>query len=95
MSCCWSMSCWRADLLFGAALEDEDDAAERCRVGEGALVELGAGERMGVAGEGGDAGVVYGLEDAGAGCGKLRLRGRRGETAKRRATDRQKQAAEL
>jgi hypothetical protein len=64
-------------LLLRAALEDEDDAAEGHGVGEGALVELGAGEGMGVTGEGGDAGVVDGLEDAGAWGGKLRLRGRR------------------
>ena len=55
--------------LLGAALEDKDDAAEGRGVGESALVELGTGEGMGIAGESGDASVVYCLEDAGAGCG--------------------------
>jgi hypothetical protein len=64
-------------LLLGAALEDEDDAAERGRAGEGSLVKLRAGEGVGVAGEGGDAGIVDGLEDAGTGSGRLGLRGRR------------------
>src|SRR6202011_4396912 len=53
--------------LFGAALEDQDDAAEGGGGGEGPLVELGRGEGVGVAGEGADAGIVDGLEDAGAG----------------------------
>ena len=57
-------------LLFGTALEDEDDSAERGGGGEGALVELRAGEGVGVAGEGGEAGFVDGLKDAGAGGGK-------------------------
>ena len=65
-------------LLLGAALEDEDDAVEGGGVGEGALVELGAGEGVGIAGEGGDVGVVDGLEDAGAGGGERGLRGHRG-----------------
>jgi hypothetical protein len=42
------------------------------------VVEFGAGERVGVAGEGGDVGVVDGLEDARAGAGERGLRGHRG-----------------
>ena len=74
--------------LLGAALENKDDAAEGGGVGEGTLVELGAGERMSVAGEGGDASVIHGLEDAGAGCGKLRLPERRGRAGEEKSGSR-------
>jgi hypothetical protein len=53
------------------------------------LVELRAGERVGVSGQRGEAGVVNGLEDAGAGARKLRLRERRGGGGEEHSDSRQ------
>ena len=52
-------------LLFGAALENEHDAAERCGVGQGTLVELGACQRMGIANESSEPRLVDRLKNAG------------------------------
>jgi hypothetical protein len=76
-------------LLLGAALEDENHAAERGGVGEGALVELGTGEGVDVAGEGGQAGVVDRLENAGARGREPRLRRRRGGDGEEESSSRQ------
>ena len=64
--------------LLGAALEDQHDSAERRGIGQGALVELGAGQRVSIPGKCRDPRLIDGLKDAGAGGGKLRLRGPRG-----------------
>ncbi len=53
-------------LLLGAALEEQNDVVQGRAVVESSLVELGTGKRVDVTGESGDAGVVDGLEDAGA-----------------------------
>src|SRR5438067_9100822 len=37
--------------LLGAALEDQHDSAERRGIGQGALVELGAGQRVSIPGK--------------------------------------------
>jgi len=56
----------KGGLLIRAALEDENDATEGRGISESALVELGTGEGVSIAGESGEAGVVDSLKDAGA-----------------------------
>ena len=76
-------------LLLGAALEDQDDAAEGCGVGEGALVELGASERMGVAGESSDARVVDRLGERGSEVREAGTARTPGEAAEKTSDSRQ------
>ena len=64
-------------LLLRAALKDQNHATQWSRVGQSALVELGSGERVGIAMQGGYVRVVDRLKHPGVRRGKPGLRRRR------------------
>jgi hypothetical protein len=69
-------------LLFSTALKHQDHATKRCGISKLALVELGARQRMRVAGEDRKMGVIHGLQNSRPGSGQRRLRRSRGEGSK-------------